>query len=174
MVDSSPAAATGAMPWSPQNAIMCVPTRPLVVSPQTKNVPNSSQNMGCRTARTNTLSARPAVRAWRGAGGGGLSGPSPKRRVPMSAGCSGMTRATSGTSARQTRLTARTTGRHAPSRESQASSGRKISAPVAVLALSRPMTSPCRVANQRLTTAAPSTEATAPLPMPDNTPQVST
>ena len=34
------------------------------------------------------------------------------------------------------------------------------------------MTSPCRVANQRLTTAAPSTEATAPVPMPDSTPQL--
>ncbi len=70
-------------------------------------------------------------------------------------------------------LTASTVGCQAPQRDSQASSGRKISAPVAVLALSRPMTRPWRVANQRLTTAAPSTEATAPEPKPASTPQVS-
>jgi hypothetical protein len=92
----------------------------------------------------------------------------------MSAGRSGRIRATIGTSARQARLTAMATGRQSPREDSQARNGRKISDPVAVLALSSPMTSPCRRANQRLTTAAPSTIATAPLPSPDSTPQVST
>ena len=36
-------AATASRPWSPHKAIMWVPTRPLVVRPQTKNVPASSQ-----------------------------------------------------------------------------------------------------------------------------------
>ena len=45
-----------------------------------------------------------------------------------------------------------------------ARSGRKTSCPVAVLAVSRPIASPRRAVNQRLTTVAPSTRATIPLP----------
>ena len=71
-------------------------------------------------------------------------------------------------------LTVSATGCHAPNWLSQARKGRNTSDPVAALAVSIPITSPCRVANQRLTTAAPSTEATAPLPIPDSTPQVRT
>ncbi len=48
----------------------------------------------------------------------------------------------------------------------------KISVPVAVLAANSPMIRPRLVANQRLTTVAPSTMATQPVPRPDNTPQV--
>ena len=150
-----------------------MPTSPLVVSPQTKNVPNSSQNTGLRAARASTVNASPIVPACF-MGAGAPPGCSPKRSVPMSPGCSGMTSATIGTSSRQAPLTAITTGRHAPPWLNHARNGRKISAPVAVLALSSPITNPCRVANQRFTTAAPSTDATAPLPMPENTPQLST
>ena len=41
---SSCAARTGAMPWSWHAAIKWVPIRPLVLAPQTKNVPASTQN----------------------------------------------------------------------------------------------------------------------------------
>ena len=44
--------------------------------------------------------------------------------------------------------------------------------PVALEADIRPMTRPRLVLNQRLTMVAPSTLATAPEPMPENTPQV--
>ena len=44
--------------------------------------------------------------------------------------------------------------------------------PVAVLAVSSPMTKPRLVANQRLTMVAPSTIATQPEPRPVSTPQV--
>ena len=91
----------------------------------------------------------------------------------MSRGCSGTSSSTRGTSARQARPTVSATGFHAPPSASHAISGRKTSAPVAVLAVSIPIISPCRLANQRLTIAAPSTLATAPLPIPDSRPQVS-
>lgn len=50
--------------------------------------------------------------------------------------------------------------------------GRKISVPVAVDAVSSPIIRPRRSTNQRFTTVAPSTMATAPEPKPANTPQV--
>ena len=52
-----------------------------------------------------------------------------------------------------------------------ASSGRKTSWPVAVLAVSRPTTRPRRAENQRVATVAPSTIAVSPVPMPTITPQ---
>ena len=51
--------------------------------------------------------------------------------------------------------------------------GRKTSEPMEVLAVMTPIISPWRRANQRLTTAAASTPATAPLPTPVTSPQVS-
>ncbi|MNT97275.1 hypothetical protein D3C72_2395620 [compost metagenome] len=53
-----------------------------------------------------------------------------------------------------------------------ASTGRKTSVPLAVLAVKRPMTRPRCLVNHRLTIVAPNTEATAPELMPENTPQV--
>ena len=47
-----------------------------------------------------------------------------------------------------------------------------MSVPVAVLAVSRPITKPRLVANQRFTTVAPITMATQPVPSPFSTPQV--
>ena len=44
MTASVPAAVTAAMPKSPQIEIQCVWMRPFVERPQTKNVPNSTQN----------------------------------------------------------------------------------------------------------------------------------
>src|SRR5438445_322776 len=55
-----------------------------------------------------------------------------------------------------------------------ASSGRKSICPVAVLAVSTPITVPRRATNQRLTTVAPSTIAVVPVPRPTRIPQVRT
>ncbi|MGC4034142.1 MAG: hypothetical protein QM754_20880 [Tepidisphaeraceae bacterium] len=64
------------------------------------------------------------------------------------------------------------TGFQPPACAREAISGRKISMPVALEADIRPIIRPRLVLNQRLTIVAPSTEATAPEPMPENTPQV--
>ena len=55
-----------------------------------------------------------------------------------------------------------------------ASKGRKSICPVAVLAVSTPITAPRRETNQRFTTVAPSTIAVVPVPRPTRIPQVST
>ena len=52
-----------------------------------------------------------------------------------------------------------------------ASMGRKMSCPVALLAVSMPTTRPRRSANQRVATVAPRTSATMPVPRPTTTPQ---
>jgi len=92
----------------------------------------------------------------------------------MSLGRSAINSMTTGTRAAVSAETAMTTGFQPPCWASQAITGRKISEPVAVEAESRPMTRPRLVVNQRLTTAAPSTEATAPVPIPDRRPQAAT
>ena len=91
----------------------------------------------------------------------------------MSAGRSGSSQATSGTSTAQAAATVHTTGRQPWCVASAASIGRKISVPVAVLAVSRPIIRPRLRTNQRFTTVAPSTIATQPEPTPENTPQLS-
>jgi len=52
-----------------------------------------------------------------------------------------------------------------------ASSGRKMSCPVALLAVRIPMARPRRAVNQRLTTVAPSASAIMPVPAPTTRPQ---
>ena len=54
---SSPAPRTSLSPWSEQAAIRCVPIRPLVVAPQMKNAPASSQKSRTRTAPRNAPTA---------------------------------------------------------------------------------------------------------------------
>ena len=68
--------------------------------------------------------------------------------------------------------TAQTTRVQSPEEASAARAG-NTSVPVAALAVSRPITSPRWALNQRFTTVAPSTMATAPELMPENTPQLS-
>jgi acyl-CoA hydrolase len=70
-----------------------------------------------------------------------------------------------------TAATVSTTGRQPPASAMAASAGSSSSVPVAVLAVSRPITKPRLVTNQRLTMVAPSTMATQPEPRPDSTPQ---
>ena len=51
------AARVSGRPWSAQSAIMCTPTRPLVVRPQTKKPANSSQKVRVRAARKSAPNA---------------------------------------------------------------------------------------------------------------------
>ena len=51
IIESRPAAFTSLMPLSPQKAIRCVPTRPLVVKPQMKKVANKYQKVRVAAAR---------------------------------------------------------------------------------------------------------------------------
>ena len=60
--------------------------------------------------------------------------------------------------------------RHPNRSVSSASSGRKTSCPVAVLAVSMPTTRPRRWTNQRVATVAPSTRAVIPVPRPTTIP----
>ena len=75
---------------------------------------------------------------------------------------------------RHRRRTVIVTGRQPIVEASQASSGRKTSWPLAVLAARMPITSPRLVTNQRLTMVAPSTIAMAPVPTPTSRPHRST
>ena len=157
---------------SPQNAIRCVPTSPLVVKPQTKKVANRYQNTRVPAASRSVVSV--SVEEIAGCGG---RPPAPGRRrrsatSPIEDGRSGTSSQTSGSSAAVAIETAIATGFQPPCWASVASSGRKTSRPVAALADISPITSPRLVLNQRLTMVAPSTVATAPEPMPDSTPQV--
>ena len=92
----------------------------------------------------------------------------------MSDGRSGIRNRTSGISAAAASETVITTGFQPPVWASAAMAGRKTSEPVAVDALSRPITNPRCLTNQRFTTVAPMESATAPLARPESTPQVAT
>jgi hypothetical protein len=91
----------------------------------------------------------------------------------MSAGRSGRKTSTNGTMAAITAATVSTTGCQPPASAMAARAGSSSRVPVAVLAVSSPITKPRLVTNQRLTMVAPSTMATQPDPRPDSTPQVS-
>jgi hypothetical protein len=67
-------------------------------------------------------------------------------------------------------ITTASAGRQPQCWATEASSGRKISCPVALLAVSRPTASPRRAENQRVATVAPSTSAVMPVPRPTTTP----
>ncbi len=90
----------------------------------------------------------------------------------MSDGRSGISHSTSGMSASVAMPIAVTGDFQLPCSSSCASSGRKMSVPVAMLAVRMPMTRPRSFTNQRLTMVAASTMAMQPVPMPDSTPQV--
>ncbi len=92
----------------------------------------------------------------------------------MSCGRSGSRIHITGASTAVTPAMVSTTGRQPPKSASAAMAGRKTRVPVAVEAVSRPSIRPRRATNQRLTTVAPSTMATAPEPKPAMTPQVAT
>ena len=70
--------------------------------------------------------------------------------------------------------TATATGFQPPDSAREASSGRNTKRPVALEADISPIIRPRLVLNQRVTTVAPSTIATAPEPIPEKTPHVAT
>jgi hypothetical protein len=90
----------------------------------------------------------------------------------MLAGYSGRSHSTRGINAAAAMATTSTTGCQLPPVEIAASAGRKISEPVAKLAVRMPIISPRLLANQRLTMIEPSTSDMHPQPSPVSTPQV--
>lgn len=138
-----------------------------------KKVANRNQKVRVRAARDRAPKVA-AIMPVRGvAGAGGSCGSLPKGTRPTLAGRSGTSHQATGTSAAAAPATVQTTRVQSPDDASAARMGRKISVPVAVLAVSKPIIRPRCFVNQRLTTVAPMTTATAPEPTPENTPQVS-
>jgi len=170
---SRPAARTSGMPWSMHAGTRCVPTSPLVVAPQTKKLPASSQKSGLPALSRSTRSAL-ASGCWREGTKAGMSGGAPYGSRPRSEGRSRTSSATSGKSSASTEATSSVTVRQPCVSTICASSGRKSIWPVAVLAVSTPITVPRRETNQRLTTVAPSTIAVVPVPSPTRIPQLTT
>ena len=96
----------------------------------------------------------------------------PNAPMPIAAGLSGSISSTTGISARITSATTSGTLCHPCETTRWASSGRKTNCPLALLAVSRPTTSPRRSTNQRLAIAVARPTIPAPDPRPTNTPQV--
>src|SRR6185295_2323316 len=133
MIASRLPAATAAMPWSEQSEIICVPTRPLVVKPQTKNVPANSQKSGVFAPYASPANAVLSGLDLLGTGMGWFAS-APKGTSAASAGHSGNRNATKGMSAARPIATVSTTGFQPPDWASAESAGKKISVPVDVLA----------------------------------------
>ena len=149
---------------------MWVPTRPLVVKPQTKKVPARSQK-----SRLSRPSFRPLNAVLSGLAllrhGDGHDRYRAERRLRRHRRAIPAIATTPAESAvaRQTATTI-TTGFQPPHSWMADKAGKKINVPVEVEAASNPITSPRWVTNQRLTMVADSTLATQPLPMPEITP----
>ena len=149
-----------------------VPINPFVEPPQTKNDPARSQKAPVRRA---SRSASMATATGRSIGGAEcVPGGAPYGATPTSSGRSTSFHQTSGTTA--SALDATTTATHFQPDDStnRASSGRKINCPVALAAVSAPVTRPRRCTNHRLATVAASTLAMQPAPRPTTTPQSAT
>src|SRR5476649_3001290 len=152
---------------------MWVPTRPLVVKPQTKKVAASSQKVRDRIPSPSAPNAvfKGLVRS-RVSGGWSIS--APKGTAPMSDGHSGNSRKTSGISSAIATATQTTTGCQPCPWAIADKRGMKIRVPVEVEAANSPITKPRLVTNQRLTITADRTLVMQPEPMPETTPQVAT
>ena len=143
---------------------------PFVVAPQTKKLAVRSQNVDEREA-----SARPPIAARNGfcCTIGGSSTTAPNGRSPTSAGLSRRKRSDE----RQREGESDDGDGQSPPSASpatvtiQPSSGRKTSWPVALLAVSIPVTSPRRSTNQRFAITAASVTPIAPVARPFATPQ---
>jgi len=172
---SKPAALTSGMPQSNAAEMRCVPMSPLVLAPQTKKDAASSQKSRTRIASTSVPTA--CFTGLPGATGAVFSaGPvSPYGRRPTSRGSSRISQPMTGIASRVAPATIHGAARQLPWLVTAlASSGRKTSWPVAVLAVSRPVTSPRFSVNHRFATAAPSTVAAMPEPAPTTTPHSTT
>src|SRR5476649_2269282 len=153
IIASTEAAGTADKPASPHSEIKWVWIRPLVLKPQMKKVPNMIQN----TRLPETLRS-----TWNGVA------------KVMCMGRLRMNSSTSTATSVQPMKMGSTAMRQPKWPISQALTGRKISWPVAELAVSRPTTRPRCVSNQRLETTALSTSAVMPEPTPSITPHSTT
>ena len=173
IIASTEAAGSGAMPKSPHRAMKWVWIRPLVLSPQIKKVPNSTQNTRFLSApRSSRSGSRKDIGATPAAGGASteVSAWAPKGRRPRSRGWSRTSSHTSAATSRQHSTTGISAQRQPTTSISQVARGRNNNWPVATLAVSMPSTRPRRCSNQRLATTAPSTRAISPEPRPSSTP----
>ncbi|MNS75198.1 hypothetical protein D3C72_1087020 [compost metagenome] len=172
IIASAEAAGTADMPKSAHRAMKWVWIRPLVDSPQIKNVPASSQKVCVRAAsRSTTKGPRSVSGAGGPDGAGAVPGSSPNAGRPTSPGRLRISAKTNTASAAQATSTGSTAVRHPMCSISHAATGRKASWPVAELAVRMPTTSPRRAVNQRLATTAASTSAVMPEPTPSISPQ---
>ena len=165
----SPAAVTSDMPWSIDAGIRCVPINPLVVAPQMKKLPASSQKSRDRTPMRRPPNARAigfSVLRHRGVIVGRAVWP--KADVARVVAHENRHEGGDQQCAAATAIAAQ---RQPTWTTSQASSGRKINCPVALAALRTPSTVPRRATNQRLATVAAKTDAIIPVPAPATTPQ---
>ena len=160
------------IPWSCAAGMKCVPTRPLVEAPQIAKPPTSNQNAGRWEA--NRSAPRAARAGEPAAGGGGTGAVAPYGSSPRSLGRSRSSRSTSGTTASATAETVSEAARQPWCSTSTDRTGRKTSWPVALPAVSTPVTRPRRVVNQRLAIVAANTSAIEPVPRPTSTPHRAT
>ena len=170
---SSPAAVVGGIPWSIAAGMKWVAISPLVVAPQIANPPASSQNVGTSRGVDAAPAARVRPRSPPAGGGGGPGSASvaPYARRPMSAGWLRSSSRTRGTTASAAAAVVSAAVRQPWWVASQATSGRKISCPVALPAVRMPATRPRRATNQRFTTVATNAIDIDPAPTPTSTPQ---
>jgi hypothetical protein len=166
------AAVVVGMPWSWAAGMKWVPTSPLVVAPQIAKPPASNQKGWVRAAPRRPSTAMRAALPVR-AGGVTISSP-PYGGMPRSAGKSRSRKSTRGTTARAAPATTSAAVRQPWLCASQATRGRKMSWPVALPAVSTPVTSPRLRTNQRPATVATKASAIEPVPSPTRTPQSST
>src|SRR5471032_2804336 len=174
IIASTEAAGTADKPASPHSEIKWVWIRPLVLKPQMKKVPNMIQNTRLPETLRSTWNGVAKVMCMGAAATMGCVGSAPNGRRPMSLGRLRMNSSTSTATSVQPMKMGSTAMRQPKWPISQALTGRKISWPVAELAVSRPTTRPRWVSNQRLETTALSTSAVMPEPTPSITPHSTT
>jgi hypothetical protein len=172
------------MPWSCAAGTKCVPISPLVVAPQIAKPATSAQKVrvraASRSARTASRAApgRTASTPWlascTGESPGSASSSAPYAVTPRSSGRSRRTSTTSGTTDRAAAAMTSDATRQPVCVATTATTGRKISWPVALPAVRMPVTSPRWRTNQRWATVAAKTRAMEPVPSPISTPHVST
>src|SRR4051794_12076470 len=176
MVASRPAATVVGMPWSLAAGMKCVPISPLVVIPQIAKLAASSQNAGTRAPRSS-----PSNAAWKldaGTATGTVAAwpaeIAPYGVKPLSCGWFRMNTTTSGTTLSAAAATISDAQRQPWRVVTSATTGRKISCPVALAAVSTPVTNPRRASNQRFATVATKPIEIAPVPTPTSTPHSNT
>ncbi len=150
---SSPAAVVCAMPWSCAAGTKCVPISPLVVAPQIAKPATSAQNVRVRAtpSRSASTASRPApgraglralVGLERRASASRVGSLGAVRRDAAVRGWSRSTSSTSGTTASAAAAMTSDAARHPACAATTATTGRKISWPVALPAVRMPVTSP--------------------------------